>query len=73
MNTMSFEHKCRRCGAVDHGPTALDRVVFADLLKIAVTGKEPPAHGCPIMLTTVHQCEDGGYGLSDLIGARKDT
>lgn len=69
MKTAHFEYKCRRCGVIEENPhcglpagTARATILLLD----AMMGKagEPQA---PTMLS-LHTCEDGHCGVSDLIG-----
>ena len=63
-----FQYKCRRCGKLDEGAnTALSNAV-GFIIDIEC-GKLPP--GIPQTMHDVHHCKDGGFGVSDFIGARR--
>ena len=66
MVTACYEYKCRRCGVVHDGAcTGLCRASM-DLLFVTIWND---IHSGPEM-ARVHDCADGGGGVSDLIGYR---
>lgn len=64
MKIYTAEYICRRCKATDDGPhTGNLTIVVGSLCGLNVPGN-------PVEPTSVHYCEDGGIGLSDLQGFR---
>lgn len=67
---IQFEARCRRCSETvvvsttiaDNGPTYLDYAVHGG------SSINAPASGVAPKLSGVHNCEDGGAGIADLIG-----
>src|SRR5262245_39906839 len=61
-----LESKCRRCAGISEAaPT--DSALVYDWLVSATSGKQSPQ--LPTMLS-IHQCPGGGWGVTDLIGAK---
>ena len=73
MSDYNFEYKCRRCGtillcAVD---TSADNIYqFRSLLYDIVTEQVKDDPMLP-SLVSLHNCEDGGIGIVDLIGCKE--
>lgn len=70
--TMTFQYKCRRCGGYAKGCTGNPQMVGRYLIDIAVSGEAKnsgDAFARMAHLPTTHQCDDGGTGLADLVGA----
>lgn len=71
---MTFEFKCRRCGEVHTGATGNKSIVFANLVSLSTNTLLPKLDiGVPEVLLSIHNCKDGGYGISDLIGAKMES
>jgi hypothetical protein len=70
-----FEFKCRRCGAVEsRGVTSEQNGL--PLLSGLITGDDSFAKkmfGPALMEKDLHNCKDGGMGISDLLGFRVDA
>jgi hypothetical protein len=70
-NSGILVYKCRRCGDLDkyiHVPDIPIALICCEM------GQEFPwtgGVGVP-KLTDIHNCEDGGFGVSDLMGGEKD-
>lgn len=67
----SFEYKCRRCGGIDsstgtNGLDAMD-ILMSLVFKMAMPPKFRDQPMNPKM-HDIHNCGDGGCGVSDLIG-----
>lgn len=69
MTEAVFQYKCRRCGVVaDNCVTSADHAQV-EIISLQVTGRSRAAGpGGRMRLLDVHNCEDGGMGLSDLVG-----
>jgi len=64
-----FEFKCRRCGALNYNPCCSETMAQSLLIEIAVTGKGGNSQtGGTINMHSIHRCEDGGMGISDIQG-----
>jgi len=66
-----LQYKCRRCGKIDkstHVPNVLQ--VLISVMNDYELPKE--WFGIPVTKTDIHHCEDGGAGVSDLIGGIND-
>ena len=67
--TAKFEYKCRRCSEIDVNPCTSEdnaRLMLLCILSdrkmpLHIIGRQPEQKG-------VHVCNDGGRGVSDLIG-----
>lgn len=69
MKTASFEFKCRRCGTIDQNPHASENNGLMALIWVIFSpGTPPPITGAVLDRYSIHSCEDGGKGVSDLIG-----
>lgn len=71
----TFEFKCRRCGLIVKGPSGNASLLFQILMEVVLVGQSPYVAGVndePLAprLIEAHQCEDKGYGVTDLIGYR---
>lgn len=69
---MIVEYKCRRCGII-HTPIGGNKETVLSCLVHLVT--DTPHESSITMSPTLlhlHCCEDKGYGISDIIGAKKD-
>jgi hypothetical protein len=73
MNTKGgyIEYKCRRCGKIDACVHVPDMKLCVILLTVEVPLPEQWGGLRPTMLS-VHGCDDGGLGVSDLIGGVSD-
>lgn len=70
--TCFFEYKCRRCGGIDrNGIAGAEKIAIAALTECLTLGR-CTRFGIPIMMFTTHLCNDHGYGVSDLIGVRRE-
>ena len=71
MKTGKFEYRCKRCGNIEVNPcTSEDN---AKILLLCILYKLPkPVHFISDVPKeqSVHVCEDGGVGISELIGYR---
>jgi len=64
-------YKCRRCNGISdslHTPNVLQTLIFT------MNDIDLPEQwaGIPVDKTDIHNCEDGGIGISDLIGGKID-
>ena len=66
MPTAVLRYQCRRCQVTSDGLVLSDTVVVKALREI-IHGLVPS--GSPHSLYDLHDCLDGGFGVSDLIGA----
>jgi len=67
-----FKHKCRRCDSViNEGETSI-RNAYQFLSEVIVKGYSDCNGTIPLMLISMHECVDGGVGVTDLIGFRKE-
>jgi hypothetical protein len=66
MPSAVLRYRCRRCQLLSDGLVLSDTVVVKALRQI-IHGLVPS--GSPQSLYDLHDCADGGYGVSDLIGA----
>ena len=66
-----FLFKCRKCGEI-HGSleTAWENI-FIILIQTVVSGQSDSKWGIPLRMLEIHSCDNGDYGISDLIGAVK--
>lgn len=64
-----FEYKCRRCGAI-YTTLRCNNIKAIKLLAEIIINKIKGIRGLRIYYH--HHCEDGGHGLSDLIGFKKE-
>lgn len=70
--TITFQYHCRRCGAtINTHPTTdegtqngINNPAAAGVLSAAISGTSWHDVG----LYAVHDCEDGGRGIADLVG-----
>lgn len=71
---MNVEYRCRRCLQVYTASVGKKEIVERCFVSL-ITGINElmPKHGVIPTLLNQHGCEDGGIGISDIIGARKDT
>jgi hypothetical protein len=73
--TATFELKCRRCGVIHTGSTGSKKLVYVNIISL-INNLEMNRiinTGVSETLLSIHECEDGGYGVSDLIGAKLDA
>ncbi|GJQ43982.1 MAG: hypothetical protein JETCAE03_34800 [Ignavibacteriaceae bacterium] len=66
-----LEYKCRRCGAIEdgtHTPNVLQTIICV------MNNYDLPKEwlGTPVTKTSIHNCKDGGIGVSDFIGGIGD-
>lgn len=65
-----MEYRCRRCAFIDRslgGPH--DLIEQAVMFAAVAPEMLPKIPGVPVGLHSTHLCADGGYAISDLIGA----
>ena len=67
----NIEYKCRRCGAVDRSIKGAHELALKAILS-AITDTYLPEGGIPVTMFSTHLCEDGGAGVSDLLGYSLD-
>lgn len=66
MKTAHFQYKCRRCGEIEENPhCGIDHALLHLINAIGEYKKESPQ--APELLS-LHDCKDGGMGVSDLVG-----
>ena len=58
-----FEYKCRRCGTINAPVSINVQSAFTHFIKATQNSDETV-----IKLINFHRCDDGGYGITDLIG-----
>ena len=58
-------YKCRRCGGVKDNLRAAEYQAFFFLVNAV---NEASFNGPPVSMKDVHSCNDGGFGIADLIG-----
>lgn len=72
-NTAYYEYKCRRCGKLKDNIEADLRdnqnASWENLIR-AINGVLPMDRNPRVPIHEVHSCDDGGYGIADLIGCR---
>lgn len=72
MTTYSYEYKCRRCGELDYNPhTGNEQVAFRGLMEAILDTDYN--EGMRVHLFGTHLCKDGGKGITDLQGYRKES
>lgn len=67
MSWRNVEAKCRRCGKITDKSSANSKML-QNLLCDEVSGLKPLEVGWPSGLRDIHTCEDGGWGVTDVIG-----
>lgn len=75
MKEWRAEYKCRRCGAIDRSLCGAKEVCQAALIHAVVAESRGAAlinFGIPMNMLSTHLCEDGGSGVTDLIGVACD-
>lgn len=68
-------YKCRSCGVVVDGLCGGEELVYRYILQVITYGKvDAPGDGfaSQIRMNGVHDCEGGGFGITDLIGTKID-
>jgi hypothetical protein len=68
MKTARFEYRCRRCGVVGDNSGASEPMAQKYLTEATMGDKATTM----INLNEIHLCEDGGRGVTDLLGYRLD-
>lgn len=70
---MMIEYKCRRCDVI-HTPIGgnID-TVMESLICLVTDVSYQPLIGMSPTLLQLHLCEDKGWGISDIIGAKRDS
>jgi hypothetical protein len=67
-----FEYKCRRCGDFNYNPCCAADMATPMLICTALDPRDKSLN--VVGMHGVHQCIDGGMGLTDLVGYRlEDT
>ena len=66
MKGARFQYKCRQCGEVEENPRTGEMHALGRLVDAITKDKNGGAN--TLWLLDVHNCEDGNYGVSDLIG-----
>lgn len=70
---MIIEYKCRRCGVI-HTPIGGNiNTIFECLSHLIMGTPYQPLIGRSPTLLGLHVCEDKGLGISDIIGAKRDS
>lgn len=64
-----FEYKCRRCGQVTNGPTTAKKNGPTFLVNVVTEAKPEPM----LSMISIHSCDIGGEGVTDLIGYRLEA
>lgn len=64
-----FEYKCRRCGQVVDGPSTAGKNASMALIGV-ITGAKPEPM---LSMVSIHSCDIGGEGVTDLIGYRLEA
>lgn len=72
MKTARFEYKCRRCGEIELNPHTAEKNALIIMLS-GIFGYPLPKNmksfsGQEPRLFNIHNCKDGGMGVSDLLG-----
>ena len=71
MKEAQFEYECRRCGEVTRNPCcSVDLAQYYMVCLALVDHAGDWQHGGIIRRHDIHNCKDGGTGLSDLLGCR---
>jgi len=68
---MRVLYKCRNCGAIDRSTCGSETNCHMALVECTVSGS-CGRFGIPVLMTSIHTCEDGAFGITDLIGTEKD-
>ncbi len=69
MKEVRFEYKCRRCGkVVDNMGTGANPTRNVQALLGAIAGPPLPSTEVLVTMFDLHNCDDDGIGISDLIG-----
>lgn len=73
MKLAKFQYKCRRCGKIECNPST-DSSCAENYLVRTMYGWESPKDtvGFFLKMFAVHDCQDGGKGVADLIGYEVD-
>ncbi len=67
----AFVYKCRICGGLEHNPYFFARrhEASSKIVEININGRHVcPVHRSAVYPTSIHFCEDGSIGISDLQG-----
>ncbi len=64
-------YKCRRCDGIDDGTHSPD--VMLRISEMRLYGTVRTIEGISTSLLGFHCCDDGHFGVTDLIGAELDT
>ena len=71
MTEYVFVYKCRKCNGIAEGARTTNKdIAFFTLVEVEITGHASPT-GASVTQTTIHSCDDGGYGIADLQGFSK--
>ena len=66
-----YVYRCRLCGNLQTGPIGTFSKLEAMMVFMELENKNATYRpGAMIGNTCYHDCNDGGYGISDLIGVR---
>ena len=68
MPTAVLRYRCRRCDQLGDGGT-IESQKIETYLTLLLSNYEAHNQGSQVGIFTLHRCADGGYGVSDLIGA----
>lgn len=76
MTIYCFQYKCRRCGHIENGVQGASHIILGFLYQLISYGKIVESTSCDgfapgLRMFSVHNCSDGGFGITDLIGARE--
>ena len=72
MSAARIEYKCRRCGKITASLEGGYDLVRTQLIMMTIDDSKQIGGGFHARLLDVHHCEDGGMGISDCIGMRKE-
>lgn len=64
-------YRCRACGKLDNSTHAPDLMTVIVSIMTGEAGK--PFAGVPVDKWSIHSCEDGTLGVSDLVGGWPDA
>jgi len=69
-----FQYKCRRCGQIERMVCVQSEYIARQTMLAIVNNDDPLIRGGTrlVDLYSVHLCDDGSMGLSDLIGVVRD-
>lgn len=67
-----LEYRCRRCGEICTGEDDEKTFYASNAMAAAIADVAIREGSLDVNRYDFHECEDGGMGLADLIGARKE-